>query len=404
MHYKLSEVESKRIKELESYSILDTLPEEDYDSITKIAAQICGTEISLVSLVDADRQWFKSHFGIDATETPREYSFCSRAIVSEREIYIIENAKEHPEYKNNPLVTGPPHIMFYAGVPLEGSDGFKLGSLCVIDSKKKDLSPEQIEALMALAHQVENLLKLRRNQIALDEMIMELEYKNEALEQFAYVAAHDIKAPLNNIRALVDLILKKEGGALKDSVIKKLKMVESTSDKLKRLVDALLEYSQVDAKVNECKEIDIQEVMETIVDLHSNDNVEIQANTTVKNMYFSELSLYQILHNLVVNAIKYNDKDQVRIHISLKCEDDSFILTVEDNGVGIATENYDKVFESFTTLKTRDKFGNFGSGLGLSILKKIVEQYKGDIRVESELGKGSCFTVEIPMEEALVEK
>ncbi|MDX1445100.1 GAF domain-containing sensor histidine kinase [Lishizhenia sp.] len=396
MHYTHDSEEKKRLQALKSYSILDTLPEEDYDGITKIAAQICGTEISLVSLVDADRQWFKSMHGIDVHETPREYSFCSRAIVSEKSIYIIENAKEDPVYKNNPLVTGPPHIMFYAGVPLEGTDGFKLGSLCVIDSKKKELTPEQIESLLALGRQVENLLKLRRNQIALDEMIMELEFKNEALEQFAYVAAHDIKSPLNNIRALVDLIMKKDGDSLNDGVLTKLKMVENTSGKLKRLVDALLEYSQVDAKVNELKDVDVEEVMETIVGLHGNESVDIKIDTTLDKIFFSELSLYQILHNLVVNAIKYNDKDKAQIKISLKSKDDLFVLSVQDNGVGIAPENHEKVFESFTTLKTKDKFGNYGSGLGLSIIKKIVEQYQGFIHVESEVGKGSTFIVEIP--------
>ncbi|SFT42924.1 GAF sensor signal transduction histidine kinase [Lishizhenia tianjinensis] len=396
MHYKLNEAEKKRIKELESYSILDTLPEADYDAITKIAAQICDTEISLVSLVDADRQWFKSHLGIDATETPREYSFCSRAIVSQKDIYIIDNAKEHPTYKDNPLVTGPPHIMFYAGVPLEGNDGYKLGSLCVIDSEKKQLSEAQIEALIALGKQVENLLKLRKNQMVLDEIIRELELKNESLEQFAYVAAHDIKSPLNNIRALVDLILKKDVDDLSEGVLTKLRMIQNTSDKLKRLVDALLEYSQVDAKMNEVKEVNVQEVMDTIVDLHSSDSVNIKVSTDREIVYFSELSFYQILHNLVVNAIKYNDKDHVKIEINLSSNEEECTLTVKDNGVGIAPENYKKVFETFTTLKTKDKYGNYGSGLGLSILKKIVEQYRGEISVTSTLGEGSCFTVVIP--------
>lgn len=398
MHYQIDKKEEERLKALESYSILDTLPEEDYDGITKIAAQICGTEISLVSLVDADRQWFKSHFGTEATETPREYSFCSRAIMSGKDVYIIENAPEHPIYKDNPLVTGPPNIMFYAGVPLEGEEGFKLGSLCVIDSKKVSLSKAQIDALIALAKQVENLLKLRKNQMNLDHLITELELKNESLEQFAYVAAHDIKSPLNNIRALVQLILKNDTDVLGDKMVQKLKMIYNTSDKLKRLVDALLAYSQVSTKVVQVSKIDIQAIFDNIVELHASEQVKIKVVNELPELYFNDLALYQLLHNFVVNAIKYNDKDIVEIEISLQQEHEDWVLKVKDNGVGIAPENYEKVFETFTTLKTKDKFGNFGSGLGLSILKKIVGEYKGEISIESKIGVGTCFIVKIPLQ------
>lgn len=397
MHYRIDKKEKDRLSTLESYSILDTLPEEDYDGITRIAAQICGTEISLVSLVDADRQWFKSHFGIEATETPREYSFCSRAISSNKDVYIIENAPEHPVYKNNPLVTGPPNIMFYAGVPLEGEKGFKLGSLCVIDSKKKSLTDAQIDALRALGKQVENLLKLRKNQMDLDRLITELRLKNESLEQFAYVAAHDIKSPLNNIRGLVQLILKNDRELLEEKVLKKLEMVYNTSDKLKRLVDALLEYSQVSNIVNQVSKIDTRLIFKNISELHASDHVNLKIENLLPELYFNDLALYQLIHNFVVNAIKYNDKQVVEINISLTSDKANWVLKVKDNGVGIAEENFDKVFETFTTLKTKDKYGNFGNGLGLSIVKKIVEEYKGKIKIESKLGIGTCFTVIMPI-------
>ncbi|MFV8367214.1 PAS domain S-box protein [Flavobacterium sp. XS1P27] len=153
--------ESERLTALESYSIMDTLPEKEYDAITQLASYICGTPIALVSLLDKERQWFKSSVGLGASETPREISFCQYAIMGE-EVYEVSNALENKLFADNPLVTGNPDIRFYAGAPLKDSDGFNLGSLCVIDTEPRTLSTEQKNALKLLANQVVLLLQLRK--------------------------------------------------------------------------------------------------------------------------------------------------------------------------------------------------------------------------------------------------
>ncbi|MFV8337714.1 PAS domain S-box protein [Flavobacterium sp. LB3P21] len=153
--------ESERLTALESYSIMDTLPEKEYDAITQLASYICGTPIALVSLLDKERQWFKSSVGLGASETPREISFCQYAIMGE-EVYEVSNALENKLFADNPLVTGNPDIRFYAGAPLKDSDGFNLGSLCVIDTVPRTLSTEQKNALKLLANQVVLLLQLRK--------------------------------------------------------------------------------------------------------------------------------------------------------------------------------------------------------------------------------------------------
>ena len=158
--------ESERLKALESYSVMDTLPEKEYDSITQLASYICGTPIALVSLLDKERQWFKSNVGLGATETPKEFSFCQYAIM-DNEVYEVPNALENEIFVNNPLVTGNPNIRFYAGAPLQDADGFNLGSLCVIDTVPKILTDEQKNALKLLAQQVVLLLDLRKKNIDL---------------------------------------------------------------------------------------------------------------------------------------------------------------------------------------------------------------------------------------------
>ena len=162
--------EAERIETLRSYAILDTEPEQAYDDVTRLAAFICGTPISLVSLVDGDRQWFKSEWGLGARETPRSQSFCANALADGR-TFIVEDAQADSRFKDNPLVTGDPNIRFYAGAPIVAPNGQVLGTVCVIDTVPRVLSPERIEALEALARQVQELFKQRAVASRLEETL-----------------------------------------------------------------------------------------------------------------------------------------------------------------------------------------------------------------------------------------
>ncbi len=153
--------EGDRLIALQRYQILDTLPEQEYDDLTQLAADICGTPIALISLIDRDRQWFKSRVGLDATETPRDISFCGHAVAADEMLYVPDTAQDL-RFSDNPLVAGDPNIRFYTGVPLRTSDNFVLGTLCVIDVKPRELTPHQIKQLEALSRITINQLELRR--------------------------------------------------------------------------------------------------------------------------------------------------------------------------------------------------------------------------------------------------
>ncbi len=158
----ISKDEQARLDALAGYGILDTAPEVQFDRLTRIAAHLFEAPIALMSLVDKDRQWFKSACGLVGDETPREWAFCDRAIAG-RKIFIVPDARLDRRFKENPLVTGDPHIRFYAGAPLITSDGFALGTVCVIDNKPRPgMSIQHKDILQDIADSAVDLIEFRK--------------------------------------------------------------------------------------------------------------------------------------------------------------------------------------------------------------------------------------------------
>lgn len=378
---------------MRSYSILDTLPESDYDNITKIAAEICGTPISLISLIDDKRQWFKSHHGLDATETPKEYAFCGHAINTPNDVFIVQDARKDERFYDNPLVTGNPHVIFYAGVPLVSEAGLPLGTLCVIDHKPNLLSQSQISSLSALSNQVFNLLELRKSKQQLERTIMELEEKNEGLERFAVVAAHDLKTPLINISSLAQLFQNQYKDILDSEGLEMLEMIIGSSGNLIGLIDGLLQYSKSESLLREGKsDIELQMLRTDLEGLFNYDHqLKLVLKSDLTKIKAHKTALHQILINLITNAIKYHDKETVEIELGVSESDTHFLFYVKDNGPGIETIHQERIFKIFEKLAATDKFGVRGNGIGLATVKKIVEKLGGAIRVESDLGKGAKF-------------
>lgn len=385
--------ENERIKALKEYSILDTLPEDDFDNITKLASEICGTGISLVSLVDTDRQWFKSRHGLPVEETPREIAFCSHAINHPNELFIVTDSREDQRFFDNPLVTDKPNVIFYAGVPLVNPKGFPLGTLCVIDNEPKQLEPNQVAALKSLANVVVKLLELKKTNSQLEATQKDLKRKNEELEQFAYVASHDIKSPLANIISLTEMLEEDYGDKIDEKGKGVLKYLNSASHTLKNLVDGILHHYKSDQiKITEKEQINLQIALMGIISIvDSKGEFEINFPEEFAQIITNKTAFEQIFINLIANAIKYNDKPKGVIDITFEESKKFYRFSIKDNGPGIAVSDQQKVFKLFTNLGKTDRFNQVGTGVGLSTVKKLVEKLDGEIILRSELGNGATF-------------
>jgi len=204
--------EAKRLSALAQYRVLDTPQEEAFDRLTRLVARYLHAPIALVSLVDHDRQWFKSCYGWDERQTSRQVSFCTHALDSER-AFVVPDATRDARFSENPLVTGPEHIRAYAGAPLRTREGFVLGTLCVLDREPRGFTDLEIETLEDLAEVVVDELELRRallrgrqTEERISAALQEAKRASEAKARFLSSMSHELRTPLNAILGFTQLL------------------------------------------------------------------------------------------------------------------------------------------------------------------------------------------------------
>lgn len=385
--------ELQRLRAIKSYNLLDTLPESDYDNITKLIASICDVPISLITVLDHDRNYFKSHFGIPFNESPRDISFCGHAILEDK-IFIVEDARLDDRFKNNPLVNNL-NAIFYAGVPLVNPEGHPIGTICVFDHKPRQLTDIQIETLKTLSKQVVNLFELRRKNAVLEATKQELKNQNLQLESFASHVSHDLKSPLANIISLTELLRSENEELLSQESLEYIEYIEDSTTILKDYIDGILKYYKTNELLKSQKEdVNFDELSENIkkILITKSDEFEYTKNITVSNV--NKAALSQILFNLVDNALKYNDNSSRYIKLNYTCDLFNHQFDVIDNGIGIPKDKQNYIFDIFKTVK--NDFGKSSTGIGLSTVKNLVEKLGGVISVTSDYGKGSTFTFTLP--------
>ncbi len=389
--------EEERINALKSYGILDTLPEEDYDNLTRIAALICDTPVALINMIDSERSFLKSAKGTNIFESPREYSFCAHAINNPSELMVVNDSREDDRFADNPLVTGDPHIIFYAGMPLVTDDGYALGSICVMDYKPGELNEAQQNALKSLSHQVMQLMELRMKNRQLQAYQNKLELYASGMESFAQMASHDLKDPLRMISLFLQKLKNNYSEVLDGKAKEYVDFSINASKKMTLLVNDLLNYAALDKDTMVKEEINVNELIDEIISYHAVIFEEAKAQVIYKalpNIKGYKTALKIVLQNLLMNAVKFRRMDTpFVVEITVEEEPNIWLFKVKDNGMGIEGGDYEKIFKPFKSLHTQADYK--GSGLGLAACKKIIEQHGGKIWVESKVQEGSTFYFEI---------
>ena len=395
----LPECEKLRLQTLENYQVLDTEAEQCFDDITELASVICETPISLVSLVDEERQWFKSKVGLDVDQTSREIAFCSHAILQEH-VFEIEDALQDERFFDNPLVTSGPKIRFYAGAPLHSPCGQTIGTLCTISDKPNKLDEVQKMALKTLAKQVIAQLELRLK-------VKQLNNTLEAKDNFLSTISHELRTPLNAITGFSEILRESpEVHNLPIEQVKYINNIDFSGRQLLEIVNSVLDLEKINAGKMELKPepILLAHLLKNISEMMSVKarqanlalRFDIAPNLSHRYFQLDKTKFTQVITNIVGNAIKFTPANKsIDARFDIKTE--SIIsIEVKDQGDGISEQDQSLLFNKYKQVGNQQKEG---TGLGLCITKGFVELMGGSIEITSELGKGTTVQILLPITE-----
>jgi len=395
--------EQERLDTLASCGVLDTPPEACFDGLTNLAARLCDTPIALVSLVDETRQWFKSRNGLDVTQTPRDDAFCAHAIHSDEPL-IIPDARHDPRTADNPLVTGERGMRFYAGIPLKVSTGHRLGTLCVIDTRPREISPAQLADLKTLAEQATAQLELKLRNSLLNSAAKRAERANQSKSAFIANMSHEIRTPLTAIIGYAELIAEAQSNdEARMDPVELGQDICRNSRHLLALVNDVLDISRIESGRMRIERIPtdaravVRDAVEIVSGMARDKGTELEArfDELPGHVMTDPTRLKQIALNLLGNAVKFTERGSVTVRLSYHQADQQLVMRVKDTGIGMTPAQLERV-RSFDAFNQADetiarRFG--GTGLGLRISRQLARLMDGDIDIDSAFGRGSTMTV-----------
>ena len=383
--------ESARLAELKDYDILDSVSEETYDAITYLASQICGVPIAMISIIDSDRQWFKSRVGFELAETHRDLSFCSHAILDSGNLTIVPDATVDERFSDNPVVAGFPGIRFYAGAPLVTESGNALGTLCVIDREPRTLTADQERSLEALSTQVMALLELRRSVQMLEEKQRQVEEATRQRDSFMATVSHEIRTPLTAVVGYIEMLRE---GVPEEMRAELIDTVASQASDVEHLLEDFLIAARAEADSLQVATVNVQlaaQVAQVVEGLALAGRAGLVIETEPCAALGDPARVRQIIRNLVTNAIRYGGPN---ITIRTESHSGSCHLSVVDDGDGIPPVERDMVFEPFGQSQGARPVAD-SVGLGLSISRMLAEKMGGSLTYRYEVGH-SIFDLSLP--------
>jgi GAF domain-containing protein len=385
--------ELKRLQALKSYRILDTDRKPQFERLTALAARIFDVPICLVSLVDLGRQWFSSNRGLgDVRETPRKVAFCAHSLLSKEDVFIVPDALKDPRFRTNSLVTGEPNIRFYAGSPLVTRDGYKLGTLCIIDVK-----PRPNGLSLSEKQNLNEIAALAMDQIASTKIDLERAEMSQA--KMIACTAHDLITPLTSIQLNMGLITEDE--ALIDGMTKGQKDIIRNTKECVDIMSSICQHSIRSFRGKSTEGLlDIEHHEEGTVNiskyLNSLDHIiathpkkvplKMRVDKDVPPIIKSEvLSIFRSSLNFLTNACKVTESGSIDFHLYMRYLSehqtenfDSLVFECTDTGPGIDKEDYSRLFTADGGLQLSQETKVGGLGLGLHSVSELITGLGGD--------------------------
>ncbi len=400
--------EEERLQKLYSYEILDSLPESRFDDLAALAAKTLGRPIALISFVDKDRQWLKARFGLEVTETPREHAFCAYTILDHKP-FVVENAVEHPRVSDNPLVTGEPHIRFYAGAPIITSDDYALGSLCVIDQEAGKISEEELEILEGFARQVavqlEYTFALKRLAEANGKLVYEqkqAQVAKVAKSKFLANLSHELRTPMNAIMGFTDRLKKRLSDTIPERDMDSLETVSRNANTLLEMINNLIDISRLEAgAVTAAKEnlpitALLKKLERRIVDSSEQLSPEFlfDADTLTEEILADDELLLRALLQLAANVVHTTEGN------TLYCDLESIGSETAAKDIVVSLRSCRASLSSDFAISSIDyesMLDEVNQALATMIAHEHIELHKGQLEIRYAEGVGIEFRVQLPV-------
>lgn len=395
--------EMERIIKLSELDLDYSDIQESLKDLTKLAAKVAGTSISLINLIDSFTQWTVARYGLDLEQMTREESVCQYTIVA-KESFEVPDLTADDRFKDQFYVTGAPKVTYYFGVPLQTDDGFNLGALCVLDQVGKEISPEKVELLKIIANEIVNRL------IAI-KVIQQLHSKVKEAKDTQRKVAHDIRGPLGGIISLAQIISDQGDSNKMEQVLEFINLIQKSGKSLLELANEILTTGkQVDESKSDTvsamksSEFNLLMLKEKLEKLYSAQAKPKQIHFAVNiidnngEIPFSKNKILQIAGNLISNAIKFtpeNGSVTVDLSLNLAREGKQLQITVRDSGIGMSEEIIQHI-QGGTASSTDGTEGEQGYGFGLSLVKHLLDGLKGSLEINSKPEAGAEFKVIMP--------
>ncbi|WP_250027873.1 GAF domain-containing sensor histidine kinase [Paractinoplanes maris] len=398
MKASLPDNETDRLAALYALDILDSEPEQDFDDIVALASSVCRTPMSLVTLLDTDRQWFKARVGTEETGTDRDSAFCAHAILG-RDLMVVPDATKDRRFADNPLVTGPTGIRFYAGAPLVTTDGFALGTLCVVDDEPRRLDIEQLQALRALARQVTSQMELRRHAVALANTTARLQELERRKDDLTGLLGGDLRAPLRLLSAYVENLGQTghQDAEMADLVAR------ATAGHIRGFLDLLHHLTEMAEAGfgSEClhmRQIDLtgitRRAVEAVRPIAASKQIWIlnQAGGPALPIIADPVRLEQVLTHLLFAAVKYTPSGG-RVRVGTDLESGPAVhLDDMDMPDGMRPELFPHLYYGAIANPASVP----GPDRGLAVAKKILDAHHATVALSDRPGDGTSLHVVFP--------